>query len=175
MIRDAGTAAALALAAAFWFLAGAEPPEVLWTLLLEEEETPTTSTTAADRVGSAEPIPVLVTLSQFRFSPGGPDGPPIRLQAGFRYEITFHAADVEHGVSAIPQLGIGGRQVAPGDDYVVTIQPSVAGLYAFACTRVCGGGHGGMRGAIEVVAPTPERAPPARSRPTRIVPPRGSG
>ena len=174
MIRDANTAAALALAAAFWFFAGAEPPDPLWTMLLEEEEealaTPAASAEPAFRV---DPVPLLVTLSQYRFTPGGPDGPPIALRAGIAYRITFRAVDVVHGVSAIPQLGIDGREVAPGDDYVVTIQPSVAGLYAFACTRVCGGGHGGMRGAIEVTAPTPERAPLDRRRETRIVPPRG--
>ncbi len=171
MIRDANTAAALALAAAFWFFAGAEPPDLLWTLLFEEEEALATSATA-DRAAPVDPVPVLVTLSQYRFTPGGPDGPPIALQAGVAYQITFHAVDVAHGVSAIPQLGIDGREVAPGDDYVVTIRPSVAGLYAFACTRVCGGGHGGMRGAIEVTALTPERASLERARQTRIVPPR---
>ena len=42
--------------------------------------------------------------------------------------------------------------VAPGADYVVTVTPTPAqrGRYNFACTRVCGVGHGGMFGAIEV-------------------------
>jgi hypothetical protein len=102
--------------------------------------------------GSAEPTPVLVTVSRYAFSPGGPADPPIRLQAGTRYRITFHATDTEHGVSTIPQLGIDATAIAPGADYVVVVAPTAAqrGRYNFACTRVCGSGHGGMYGAIEV-------------------------
>jgi heme/copper-type cytochrome/quinol oxidase subunit 2 len=168
----ASATAVLTLAAWFWLLAGVEPPDVFWRLLLEDDEALAISGAAAERAVPSDPLPVLVTLSQYRFAPGGPDGPPITLQAGVAYRITFHSADVAHGVSAIPQLGIAGREVSPGDDYVVTVEPFVAGLYAFACTRVCGGGHGNMRGAIEVTAPTPARAPIGRARPTRIVPPR---
>src|SRR5262245_61313640 len=97
-------------------------------------------------------VPLLVTLSRFQFSPGGPNGPPIRLQAGTTYRITFHSADVEHGISSIPALGIAAATIPPGADYVVTVTPTAAqrGAYNFACTRVCGVGHGGMHGAIEV-------------------------
>lgn len=100
-------------------------------------------------------IPILVTLSLYEFSPGGPSGPPIRLQAGMTYEITFRSADVAHGISAIPPLGIEGQTVSPGADYVVTVAPTTAqrGRYNFACTRLCGAGHGNMHGAIEVEAP----------------------
>jgi heme/copper-type cytochrome/quinol oxidase subunit 2 len=170
--RDANTAVALAFWAAVWLFSGADPSGSLWPLLFDDEEALGISLERAAPVRAGDPVPVLVTLSQYRFTPGGPDGPPIALQAGVVYQITFRSVDVAHGVSAIPQLGIDGREVAPGDDYVVTIQPSVAGLYAFACTRVCGGGHGGMRGAIEVTAPTPERASLERARLTRVVPPR---
>jgi len=105
---------------------------------------------------AAETIPLLVTVSQFEFSPGGPSGPPIRLQAGVTYQITFHSTDVEHGVSAIPTLGVAGGTVSPGSDYVVIVTPTAAqvGRYNFACTHVCGVGHGGMHGAIEVEAGT---------------------
>ncbi len=97
-------------------------------------------------------VPLLVTLSRYQFSPGGPEGPPIRLTAGVTYRITFRSTDVEHGVSSIPVLGIPGEHVIPGTDYVVTVTPTPAqrGRYNFACTRVCGVGHGGMFGAIEV-------------------------
>ena len=99
-----------------------------------------------------ESVPLLVTVSRYQFSPGGPDGPPIRLTAGVRYRITFRSSDVIHGISAIPRLGIDSREVGPGSDYVVTVTPTAAqrGRYNFACTRVCGVGHGGMFGAIEV-------------------------
>jgi heme/copper-type cytochrome/quinol oxidase subunit 2 len=102
--------------------------------------------------GGCPTVPLLVTLSRYKFSPGGPDGPPIELDAGTTYLITFHSEDVEHGISAIPQLGIESRSIPPGNDYVVQVTPTEAqrGLYNFACTRVCGGGHGGMHGALEV-------------------------
>ena len=101
---------------------------------------------------SCTTVPLLVTLSRYQFSPGGPEGPPIRLTAGLTYWITFRAIDVVHGISAIPLLGIPGRDVVPGTDYVVTVTPTPAqrGRYNFACTRVCGVGHGSMYGAIEV-------------------------
>ena len=97
-------------------------------------------------------VPLLVTLSRYQFSPGGPEGPPIRLTAGVTYQITFRSADVVHGMSAIPVLGITGHEIGPGADYVVTVTPTPdqRGRYNFACTRICGVGHGGMYGAIEV-------------------------
>ena len=82
----------------------------------------------------------------------GPGDPPLRLRAGVTYRITFRSADIEHGISSIPQLGIAGQSIAPGSDYVVTVTPTFSprGRYKFACTRICGAGHGGMYGAIEV-------------------------
>jgi hypothetical protein len=102
-------------------------------------------------IAPPETVALLVTLSRYQFSPGGPDD-PIQLRAGTTYRITFRSADVEHGLSSIPQLGIAGRSIAPGSDYVVTVTPTFPqrGRYNFACTRVCGTGHGGMYGAIEV-------------------------
>jgi len=102
--------------------------------------------------GGCPRVSLLVTLSRFQFSPGGPDGPPIRLESGTSYAITFRATDVEHGISAIPQLGIESRRIGPGDDYTVVVTPTEAqrGRYNFACTRVCGVGHGEMHGAILV-------------------------
>jgi hypothetical protein len=100
----------------------------------------------------ATEIPLLVTMTRYQFSPGGPAGPPIRLQAGRIYRITFQSVDVEHGISGVSQLGIENRAVVPGADYVVRVAPtdSQRGSYNFACNRVCGGGHGGMYGSIEV-------------------------
>ena len=102
--------------------------------------------------GCVEVVPLLVTLSRYQFTPGGPDGPPIRLVAGVTYSVTFRSVDVVHGISSIPVLGIAHHDVVPGEDYVVTIAPTAAqrGTYTFACTRVCGVGHGGMFGRIEI-------------------------
>ena len=106
----------------------------------------------AEDPAPAAPVDLLVTLSRYQFTPGGPDGPPIRLQAGVTYRITFRATDVEHGISAIPRLGIGSQAIPPGSDYVVIVTPTISqrGQYTFACTRVCGAGHGGMYGSLEV-------------------------
>ena len=77
---------------------------------------------------------------------------PIRLVAGVTYSVTFRSVDVVHGISSILVLGIAHRDIVPGEDYVVTIAPTAAqrGTYTFACTRVCGVGHGGMFGRIEI-------------------------
>lgn len=97
---------------------------------------------------------MVVQLSQYRFTPGGPDGPPIHLRAGEETRLTFRAIDITHGISAIPQLGIGGSSsIAPGNDYVVSVTPSAeqrGARYNFACTNFCGAGHGGMYGSIQV-------------------------
>jgi hypothetical protein len=104
------------------------------------------------RPAVAAPVPILVVASRYQFTPGGPDGPPILLNAGTTYEITFRAGDVEHGVSAIPRLGIPALDLVPGRDQTVTVAPTLdqVGRYNFACIRVCGAGHGDMHGAIEV-------------------------
>ncbi len=96
---------------------------------------------------------VVIELSRYRYSPGSPDGPPIRLRAGVTYDLIFRSIDTAHGISAIPQLGIAGStEIRPGNDYVVTVSPTEAqsGRYNFTCTRFCGSGHGGMYGSIEV-------------------------
>jgi len=96
-----------------------------------------------------------IDLYRYRFSPGGPDAPPIVLSAGKTYELTFHAVEGTHGISAIPQLGIEGTSdIGPGADYVVTVTPGLdqrGARYNFTCTHFCGTGHGGMYGAITIV------------------------
>jgi heme/copper-type cytochrome/quinol oxidase subunit 2 len=97
-------------------------------------------------------VSLVVMVSRYQFSPGGPEGPPIELQGGTTYHILFHSTDVEHGVSSIPLLGIPGGTIPAGGDFEVTLTPTAAqrGRYVFACTRTCGSGHGTMVGAIEV-------------------------
>lgn len=95
-----------------------------------------------------------VEASRYRFSPGGPDRPPIVLRAGVTYELTFRSIEGTHGLSAIPQLGIGGSVgIAPGLPYVVRVAPTAdqrCSRYNFTCVHFCGSGHGGMHGAIEI-------------------------
>ncbi len=130
----------------------ADAPFFPWAVVIDNQSGDLVFAEPAPDLAPPEAVPLLVTLTRYQFSPGGPDGPPITLQAGTTYTLTFHSTDVEHGVSSIPVLGIAGAVVAPGADYVVTVTPSPAqrGRYTFACTRVCGAGHGGMYAAIEV-------------------------
>jgi hypothetical protein len=108
---------------------------------------------SAITTAAAQTVDVLVVVSRYQFSPGGPVGPPIDLHAGVTHRITFRSIDVEHGVSAIPALGIPELFLTPGSEAIVMVSPTVdqVGRYNFACTQVCGFGHGGMFGAIEVV------------------------
>jgi hypothetical protein len=99
--------------------------------------------------------PLVVELSRYRFSPGGPIDPPITLEAGRTYQIIFRSVDTTHGISPIPQLGIAGSGVIqPGSDYTVIVTPTQdqrGATYNFACTNFCGAGHGGMYGSIAIV------------------------
>jgi len=99
--------------------------------------------------------PITIEVSRHRFSPGGPDGPPIRLEADVAYELRFHSVDATHGLSGIPQLGISGNAaITPGNDYVVLVAPTLqqrGARFSFTCVHFCGAGHGGMYGSIEIV------------------------
>ena len=97
---------------------------------------------------------VVVTLSRYRFTPGSAESGPIRIPAGKTTTLVFASVDGVHGLSAIPQLGIEARDdITPGDDYTITVtpDPSMAGSrFNFACTHVCGSGHGSMFGSLVV-------------------------
>jgi len=99
--------------------------------------------------------PMTIEVSRYRFSPGGPEGLPIRLEAGLLYELRFHSVDATHGLSGIPALGISGSaSISPGNDYVVLVLPSLeqrGARFSFTCVHFCGAGHGGMYGSIEIV------------------------
>ncbi len=99
--------------------------------------------------------PMTIALTRYRFSPGGPDGPPIRLEAGVAYELRFHSVDATHGLSGIPQLGISGSTAIPaGSDYVISVTPTLeqrGARFSFTCVTFCGAGHGGMYGSIEII------------------------
>jgi hypothetical protein len=94
---------------------------------------------------------LVVNCARYRFTPGSTT--PIVLNTGVSYRLVFRSSDTTHSISAIPQLGIDGGTIAPDGDYVVMVTPpaSLRGArFNFACTHVCGPGHGGMYGVIEV-------------------------
>jgi hypothetical protein len=98
------------------------------------------------------PAEVAIECSRYKFSPGS-GSTPIVLVAGASYRLRFHSIDTTHGLSAIQQLGIAGGDIAPDADYVVDIAvpESMRGSrFNFACTHLCGSGHGNMYGTIEI-------------------------
>jgi hypothetical protein len=106
----------------------------------------------AEDLRSPEVTELVVMCSRYTFSPGSGLN-PIALTAGTTYRLRFHSTDTTHGLTAIPQLGISGGDIAPDSDYVVevTAGESLRGSrFNFSCTHVCGSGHGTMYGAIEI-------------------------
>jgi hypothetical protein len=94
---------------------------------------------------------LVVDCARYRFTPG--TGTPIVLEAGVAYRLVFRSTDTTHAISAIPQLGIDSATIMPGVDYVVNVTAPLllrGTQFNFACTHVCGPGHGGMHGVIEV-------------------------
>jgi hypothetical protein len=101
--------------------------------------------------GPASSQTLTIQCERYRFTPGSAS--PILLSAGTRYRLVFHATDTSHALSSIPQLGIDGGSITPDGDYIVevVVPESLRGAtFNFACTRVCGSGHGSMHGSIEV-------------------------
>lgn len=84
-----------------------------------------------------------IQVERFSFTPS-----EFRVRAGAPVEIRLRSDDTDHGFRilgtdinvTIPKRGKG---VA-----TVTFVPPNAGKYAFECSRVCGAGHGFMRGTL---------------------------
>jgi cytochrome c oxidase subunit II len=92
-----------------------------------------------------------VVAERFSFSPSD-----IVVEPGTALELRITSEDTIHGFKVsgpsgstdidveIPKRGRG--------DVRVTFAPKEAGTYVFECSRVCGAGHGFMRGTIRVRA-----------------------
>ena len=99
-----------------------------------------TSTGAAARQ-NAQVIDIQV--ERFSFTPS-----EFRVKAGAPVEIRLHSDDTDHGFRilgtdiniTIPKRGKG---VA-----TVMFVPASAGAYVFECSKLCGAGHGFMRGTL---------------------------
>ena len=91
---------------------------------------------------------VEVTAERFAFQPS-----EIRTTVGTTLEVVLTSDDTTHGFRIkgegvnvqIPKRGRG--------TITATFTPSKAGRYTFECSRICGAGHGFMRGTIVVVEP----------------------
>jgi cytochrome c oxidase subunit 2 len=85
---------------------------------------------------------VQIVAERFSFTPS-----QIRVKAGTRLEIQLESDDTSHGFRIVGtdvdiELPKRGRGIAK-----VAFEPQ-AGRYTFECSRVCGAGHGFMRGVI---------------------------
>ncbi len=100
----------------------------------------------------AEKVAVRIIAERFEFRPAS-----ITVPLGARIEFTLVSEDTLHGFRIIggdvdveiPKRGRGKT--------VVSFTPTAAGEFTFECSRVCGAGHGFMRGTVKV---TPKKVTP---------------
>jgi cytochrome c oxidase subunit 2 len=106
------------------------------------------------RAQSQAPPPeqtVEVTAERFAFQPS-----EITVAVGTTLTVVLKSDDTTHGFRIkgegvnvqIPKRGRGTT--------TVTFTPARAGKYTFECSRICGAGHGFMRGTIIAVEPSGE-------------------
>jgi cytochrome c oxidase subunit II len=89
---------------------------------------------------------VEVTAERFAFQPS-----EIKVAVGTTLTVVLKSDDTTHGFrikgeGVNVQIPKRGRGTA-----TATFTPTKAGTYTFECSRVCGAGHGFMRGTIVVV------------------------
>ena len=95
---------------------------------------------------AAPELSVEVTAERFAFQPS-----EIKVPVGTALTIVLRSDDTTHGFRIkgegvdvqIPKRGRG--------TVTATFTPAAAGTYTFECSRICGAGHGFMRGRIVAV------------------------
>ncbi len=93
-----------------------------------------------------EPRKITVVAKRYEFQPSR-----IELKLGEPVEITFQSEDTKHGFQC-KDLNLEKVVFDKETPATVRFTPEKAGTFAFKCARLCGLGHGKMRGEI-VVAP----------------------
>jgi cytochrome c oxidase subunit II len=94
---------------------------------------------------------VEVTAERFAFQPS-----EIKIPVGTTLTVVLKSDDTTHGFR-IKGEGVNVQIPKRGRGTVTaTFTPAKAGTYTFECSRVCGAGHGFMRGTIVVVEPESE-------------------
>jgi heme/copper-type cytochrome/quinol oxidase subunit 2 len=106
-----------------------------------------------DLPAPAGPAVTVVELvgRQFRWSFNG-GGSSFTMQVGQTYELRMRTADVTHGFSGLPEIGLSGAALTPGSAAIVQIiqpAPGQVGSYSFFCDIECGSGHG-FGGSIQI-------------------------
>jgi cytochrome c oxidase subunit 2 len=106
--------------------------------------------------GDTPPRVIHVVAERFTFTPSR-----ISVEAGTTVELRITSDDTAHGFKLngpsaidveIPKRGRGDRRVL--------FTAVDAGTYTFECSRVCGAGHGFMRGTLQVKARETQGARP---------------
>ena len=99
----------------------------------------------------AGPRVVHVTAERFAFSPS-----EITIDQGGVLEIRLTSDDTAHGFKIVGPSGPTDINVEipkrGRGEIRVTFDAKEPGTYVFECSRVCGAGHGFMRGSIKVKA-----------------------
>lgn len=106
----------------------------------------------SDRPAPSAEITVEVTAERFAFQPS-----EIKVPAGATLKVILSSDDTNHGFRIkgqgvnveIPKRGRG--------TITATFTPPAPGRYVFECSRICGAGHGFMRGTIVVTEPEPAK------------------
>ena len=94
---------------------------------------------------------VEVTAERFVFQPS-----EIKVAVGTTLTVVLKSDDTTHGFR-IKGEGVNVQIPKRGRGTVTaTFTPSKAGKYTFECSRICGAGHGFMRGTIVAVEPDSE-------------------
>ena len=94
---------------------------------------------------------VEVTAERFAFQPS-----EIKVAVGTTLTVVLKSDDTTHGFR-IKGEGVNVQIPKRGRGTVTaTFTPAKAGKYTFECSRICGAGHGFMRGTIVAVEPGSE-------------------
>jgi|TARA_Y100000310_G_scaffold304121_1_gene342996 cytochrome c oxidase subunit 2 len=83
-----------------------------------------------------------VVSSQFRFEHD------ISANVGDTLRLKVTSSDVAHGFY-LPDYGIN-EQILPGQTTIIEFKVTKPGQVLFACSVMCGAGHGSMRGSFTV-------------------------
>ena len=98
---------------------------------------------AAVTAATEDPV-VHIDAMKFEFIP-----PTVTLKKGQRVVLELTSLDRQHGFK-VPDLGVAGLVVKPGEVTRVTVTPEKVGEFPFLCDNFCGDGHEDMDGKIVV-------------------------
>jgi cytochrome c oxidase subunit 2 len=103
------------------------------------------SSSGSDQTG-AEPRTIHIVAERFAFAPS-----VIRVEQGAVLDLRISSDDTDHGFKLAGPHGVDVEIPKRGRGEVrVRFEATTPGRYQFECSRICGAGHGFMRGEIRV-------------------------